>query len=466
MIRARIAQRVKSVLIFVLVSAILFLSAFNVIAKYRLFSGNTNYESKNLPVEAGGSFSSADTLSLSFVMPEFIGAKISGNTNFSIRGNYDKMYEVYSFLAPSLSTIFSSAFTCEPYENYWESALASENLIYLRYYNELPFQILWAHFNAYVANSAAIGSANVKEILIMLDKSSNGLYSAYALTIDTAGNCTVFKPSSEAAVTFIDADALGESKGLADFGGFDFTANLKPFGIAAKSRLSVSQPIQEIPITTQEISLTPGNPLESIEKDIVLFGFGASKTGSYKNTDGATVFWETHGTLTFSDNQKSLQYTAAIDGGISIYKYISGANLSEELVVYNCILSAERLWTLLSRQSEAWSGGKAHIMLTGVEYNGEELSLVFSYFFDCIPIVSVAAPYAMRAVFKGSMYKSVVLNSLLVNNLVYRVRNFTDEWMLRVLTPSLSAAEGKTSYLSLIYKDSGKVVRAQWSLIY
>lgn len=469
--------RLTEILISVLLALLLVFNVFAasvIIIRYST-SGN---QASAAASSAGSSYPGEYTTQ--YLTPDFIGAHI-GDFNKGLFSGSNIVREAYASLSLYIASAFGEQSDCTKTadSDTWSEIRGSDNYIYIRFHTELPLFVVFSHSDdvRYSEKTSAAGDADayVREMFIILTPSEQeGLYRFSAAVMDNSGNCLLYTPQKSSGYTsasgktvYFDADAFKNSTDYSEASSFEFYAEI-PTLYSSQSKIADTQPVMSDSPDSKRYSKA-GNPaLLSFASDcgeiLSLFDFSADKAGSYTDTDGSVVFIETHGTL--RTGSSGFSYSAASDGGIDLYGYVPLTVRYQGTDVFACILAAENITSAVSAADNRLTGGDAELVLSAVTAEDDaSVSVSFIYCLDNIEYYSQSARYAVKLTFKGSKLIYADFRSINFENSVTRIKNYSAEWILRVLASSISFVSERT-YFGLVYADSDIVptLDSEWIL--
>jgi len=351
------------------------------------------------------------------------------------------------------------------YSGRWESVLAEDNIIYARFHTELKAHLINMH----------IGETEKSEADELMQKRSPLVYElvlavtgksapfSFELTVrSSAGDlCKYSAPENgfteSGTSLYFDADAFGETPDFAEASEFEFlVSSATASGISDTALLSVSQPILTTPPATTNLSFSHSNKSLAAES-LTLLGFTPANYGSYTDGNGKNVYVNTTGTI--EKTESKLVFTASVDGGISLLR-------EDDKTAYSYVTStyaAELLLHRLKAEQPELFGGDASLLLTAAYSNSSSLVLEFSYFFDNVIILTADNErMGVTVTLSGGRITHLSADLLDAQNMSYRIRNYPQLTVLRIITPGVKPRN--YSVLKLVYRISSKEAYTEWLL--
>lgn len=449
-------DKLTNLLITLLVAALLAVSFLSVSSGYGLFRDETADTEELLPSDVTETGSSERTDR--FVLPEFIGARGTRLGSFGLMADRNSMTELYEFLAPYLSAALTTG-RCEQADDgdtLWNTLLSEGEILYLRYHTGLRASVIAAHLCGKTPReslAAAAGEAPEIRELILLLLPQGTTRSPFEVTVKDTGG-TVYRYTADVGgyadtgePLLFDTELFANATKLSGLSPFTFYGLSSLSGIPDYTKLSPSQPLLEQPPSASGIA-AEACPSVLSEAALTRLGYLPSGYGSYTDTDNgyAVVYVSTHGTLRYGDGK--ITFSASIDGGIPLR---STAAQSDAASLYADLRAAELLVARLQSTQPELFGGDAELLLTSVGRTETGLILGFSYFLDNIEVLTEGRePIGMTLTVEDGKVIALDADALNVALRAYLVKNYQQATVLRILSPSVHAAN--SSCLRLVYR--------------
>lgn len=438
--------------IFVLVGALLLITALNVANSSFLFSQ-----------DGGETFSYTDSNTVSvngadFLIPEYICAKGTDIKDVAFLANAKTVGEIYSYLSPFILSALTQG-RCLPADStIWESLLDADNVVYVRYHNQLTAGVISAHLGS--KTPAIKGCGEISEMVISVN-ADNGTFSL--TTRSKLGQIFTFYPTPdgythENNTLKFDVEHFSRYSELTNNSAFSFLAKANLSGIPEASLISPFQPVLDTPPAVSVLSFEKTDAVLTAEA-LAVMGFTPAGLGSYTDElTGETVYINTLGTIRRSDAR--LTFTASLEGGIPL-NVTSGREGAYP--IFESISAAEVLLDKLYTLLPSIFGGDARAMLSSVDANGDAFTLNFTYAHDNVIILRPdrSAPEISITVKDGKItdISAELLNAVSTSYLIKSYPMFT---VLRVLTPAVRPQS--YSLLRLAYVIGEGDCHAEWLL--
>ncbi len=394
---SHVVETVKSVLLGILVLSMITLVA--------VYIGGTNvYES--ISAKNNGTMktfdklwrvegaASAEGLDESRLLPAFVGYRQAGGSMICAYANADAASELYGLIKPCLLELFGSDSVCRPLsstagEARFQSAIESDEFIYLRYHVPVLYQLIYA----YAANKLTVAesdvapgeggsiSAYVSELIIVPDYESAGhRFLAYAH--DTDGNYFEFRPEDHMVASGFYISKLAEAASKIETAEFHFSKD---------PRLPSTHPIvdAEPEYTVIEASGKELSDEEVLTPLLSLFGYNPDKLNSYIDETGANVYVDSNSRLRVAKDHISFATNDALSDslrGISIDSLL-GYSSDTTLNLFDQITAVDNLIRHLGDISPALIGGEASLCLGSIYSSDSMLVIEYILTYNNIPLV-------------------------------------------------------------------------------
>jgi hypothetical protein len=167
----------------------------------------------------------------SYILPEFMGYKISGNMR-GLFGSESLMRELYGLLDEYLSTLLGSGGECETLpedkgREAWNECF-DRDYIYVRYFTELPASAVYYAASGERGGKLASGNMPyIMEMFILLERSGDDTVNYSFVTRSESGAVSVYKPSVSTGTADFDISAFtayNDSR-IAEYSFFGYSAD-------------------------------------------------------------------------------------------------------------------------------------------------------------------------------------------------------------------------------------------------
>lgn len=377
------------------------------------------------------------------LLPEAIAVR-EADTARAIFHSSAVLGDLYSEVSAVLLRAFSGE-AVSASEEEWRTALA-QDVVYVRYAAELPYQILHAFAAAEQGSGDRLYRAEpyvgVREICILPDDGGR------LAGILTRGSGGVFSFSSDAAL------ALSEVVRYAEEYPAPFYSCVLEAGESVAS-LSVETPVsaRSAVISDRMLSLLTADT-KDWNQFLRLMDFNPDKLNTHTEADGTRIYVESHGVL--RANSSEIVYQATEGSGISAAT-LSGT--SGAFDVYAGLRAASYLISRLTSMNRMYTGGDAVLMLRAVSASGESLSYHFGFRCDNIPILGDGGEDFLTLTFTGDSLTELRFHMLVVSRSLLETNTFLQTWSRSLLAPQEDAE------MRLIYRIDPQTNAAmpQWA---
>jgi len=364
---------------------------------------------------------------------------------------YD-MYAVTSELLTLLLGPMSSASAVQDGDAFWNECAASDNFIYIKYHTQLPAPVIYAGLRGGTLSSApeyASGDAfNISELFIMPEDTEKSAESAehrdgkvrwYAVVRDENGNTAKYEVGSDYEAdgesfdfTIGRISVFGTGNGVRECG-FYFESGEDFGNIKLRSTALMTPHDLALPAITVSSGLSGG----MTDGLLRFFDFNPDRLNTYTESDGTTVFVETHGVLRFGADELSYHSSGGI-GGIELASLLGYESYSGTYNVYELISAAGELFRRV-KSHDVSIGGIAAAQLTDVEYSEGRIKItlgltyggVLLYGEDYRPVC------ALEVTFSEGYLTDAVISLVSVDGYTEMIECFPQSWTLRTLSSRL-----------------------------
>lgn len=322
--------------------------------------------------------------------------------------------DLYAELSPSLA----SCFAAQPKKEsaaLWDLTVSSSDVIYVRYYAALPYQILHAFAAASDGQDMRVRDASVISVEELCFRIVDG-----DAVVVVRGGTGVYSFRGETDLT--TSDFLSYASAYADV-----------FYPCVLSGGEASCLIKER-ISSRELTVQTGICGEILETETHFDAwcrrllFNPDKLNYHVEPDGTAVYVESHGVLTCTDDR--ILYTAAEDGGVSVSKFCS---VMGDVDVYTYLRAASAWISEVSAMNVRYTGGDAALRLTGVYSDGTSITLYFAQFAENLPIFTDGESTSFSMTFTGDRLTGMEWRTVFVQRQLTRRASFLESWSREAL---------------------------------
>lgn len=408
-------------------------------------------------------------LDTSHLLPEIIGYKQSTSpTPLATVASADGISELYSLTKPCILELFGSNSVCSELsqvegKHRLAAAKASEEFVYLRYYEPVLYQLIYAYAadtltvsesDVATGNGGNIG-AYISELIIVPDNDfAAHRFIAYAT--DGDGRYFEFRPSDHVLSSdFYISKLATTASSITTF----------PLYFSSDPRF-----IYDEPIVDGEIEYTVINSLNiDVENETLhdalldLFEYNKEKLDGYSDSTGY-VYVDTHSQLRIEADGITFQTTDASTSSSSLrgirIDSLLGYVSSDASGLFDKLTAVDSLIRKLGEISPELIGGSAHVCL-GEVYSSDSL-LVIEYFLTYNGIRIGSEPY-LRAVLTEETICELKLSPIFAEPTEVTGLSLSQSYTLDSLDKTGKIDESrKIDSVRFFYTDGD----AAWSVIY
>lgn len=352
----------------------------------------------------------SDGLNVKRAMPELVAYKFAGSSSVCTKDS-TSTETIYELISPCIVELFGSGSTCEEISEaegrtIYLSYTTGSEYIYLRWHEELLYQLIYAYSSDRVAISESdtavfVSTSNsgayIKEIIIV-PENDVAAHRFTAVAKDSNGRYFLFKRNAEAVASEFHISKLSDASSKINALPFEFVTNEN---CDTEPMILSELTFEDIDVTSAAIPT--GEQLNSILK---LFGYNLDKLNSY-SYEGLASYNDSHSRIRFRNG--SISYKAVdTDSGTGLYELLGysaddGYSLFDKLSAIDCFLTA------IYDISPEIIGNKADLNLGNV-YTEEGL-LVFEYFYTYANI-RISNSVAVKAVLSQSTLYSLDIQTI------------------------------------------------------
>ncbi len=422
--KIRISDRLIAIALNVLIGVLLctvFLQCGVYLRQYASIRGDDGGPAFNMRMLSASASDTGSALQPNLLTPAVIAVSENG-TAHAVLHSAVVIGDLYEELSPFLADCLAQT-PALVNDTMWQLAIASPKVVYIRYHGELPYQIVHAFASAaageegYLHDPTAIG---VAELCLRLTGDT-----AQLLVRGSAGVYSFSAPVMEAGVTF--------SHYVDNYSDVFYLCTLS--GTSEPAVLLTER------VVTRDISVSAGTAALIAENDthfagwLRAFRFNPDKLNYHTESDGTTVYVESHGILSCGADR--ITYTAAEGGGVSVDEFCT----PYDIALYTYLRAASAFLSEVSSMHIYYTGGDAVPRLASVSVDGEAVTLHFGLFADNLPVYYNGKSTLISITFTGEYVTELQWEPVLVNKQLTEKNVPLEVWSRSVLgTPEVRLA--------------------------
>lgn len=391
-----------------------------------------------------------------YMLPEFIGLSMDGE-KYGISSSENIVSELYSMISPAISEMICEQNFRKANADAWATYADSEELVYVRYHNEMPDNIVGLFADAAVYEKNSDYSKDRNHVLtyvyemILLPTNSNGITKIATRSAD--GNVAIYE-SREAKIDykrmFDTATSYKTNLARFVFSGDTYTAALD------------TEPVFLDSISTKDIMLSSDTGFfvfhNNEYKDALLKMFSVNPDkllSEHEDANGNISYTDVHGVLYL--RTRGFEYFGATDGGVYISEYVGYTN---EYGLEEYIRASVELISELRATNKFFIGNDAEPTLYSVEAKDGRVRLTFEYALDNIRIMTPEPAFV--AEFEGGKLKYANIYSIAAKALITRSNSYSESWFIKTLDEGIVPKNVGLVYESDFRSNS---VSAKWAAL-
>lgn len=373
-------------------------------------SGARAFDMRMLSVSAQDA---ARSLNDALLMPAEI-AISSGGEAHAVVNSAMVIADLYGELSPCLRACFEADPKKES-DATWSLTVTSPDVVYIRYHAELPYQVVHAF-------SAAASGA---DSYVRRDKA---LFVRELCMRFTGGDAFVFIRGESGVYSFAAKSDISMSSVAA------YTSMYRDVFYPCTLDGGSSALLLTERVTAREMLVTGGVGASVMQNEthlnewLRLFSFNPDKLNYHVETDGTTVYVESHGVLTWAGDV--ISYTASDGGGINIAEL---AFVRGDVDVYAYLRTASALISEIASMHPQYVGGDGALRLGSVRADGASITLCFALCADNLPVYYAGDDLAVSMTFTGDRLTAVTWQSVSVQRQLSEQVCFLEAWSRNVL---------------------------------
>ena len=389
-----------------------------------------------------------------YMLPELVGLSLDGE-KYGISASKNIVSELYSLVTPAISEIISEKNFRKVSPDLWATYANSEEIIYVRYHNEMPDNIigLFADAAVYDKNNDSLKDRNhvltyVQELIVIPTDSSGTTKIA---TRSAAGDVALYE-SREVAVDYarISETASSYKSSLARFvfSGDTYTSSLD------------TEPVYLDSISTKDIMLSSDTGFFVFHNNeyksalMKMFSVNPNKLLSeHEDANGNISYTDIHGVLYLRSS--GFEYQGAADGGVDISEYVG---YTKKFGLEEYIRASVEIISELRSTNKFFIGNDADPILYSVEAKDGRVRLTFEYALDNIRIMTSVPAFV--AEFEGGKLKYANVYSIAAKTLISRSNSYSESWFIKTLDDGTVPKNVSLAYESDFRSSS---ISAKWA---
>lgn len=403
-------------------------------------SGEIPFEMQMLSTSAKGSQRSIDDTML---QPSLIAITSEGETS-AVMNSAAVIDEIYAGISRCLVVALQKDAALVE-ENTWQQAVRGDAYIYVQYPDEMPYQVLFAFAAAKEESDAQIRRADpyigVRELILLPDEAGNmvqllvrGTGGIYAFPVGSTGDMDTY-------VTYIRA-----------YPDVFYSGSMYVTDTNVECVVTEKITARDIYASVSGAAMLRANS-EHMESLFRLLNFNPDKLRYHMEEDGTYVYVESHGILRM--DAKSIAYTAAEQGGISLSKIV-GQDAKGDIYTY--LRTASYIVRCLNDMDGQYTGGDAELRLKSVFAENGSVTLDFAFYADNVEIFSEKGHVGLSISFVGTTVSKISFEMIVVRRSLSEHRLMLQAWCKKQLAADAPAI------MRLIYRMDAEAIAipAEW----
>ena len=345
--------------------------------------------------------------------------------------------DLYEELAGTVAACFAETPKPET-ETVWKQTVTSSDVIYIRYHEPLPYQILHAFAAAMAQAEGSVRNADsvhVSELCLRLSgRQAN-------LLVRGADGVFSFTAASAASVAVL----YNYTQTYQDV---FYPCILRYAEEGCAVLLTERVAAREIQIVGSSAGLIAGN--EAYWKTWLRgLRFNPDKLNYHTEPDGAAVYVESHGVLRCGADE--ILYTAAENGGIPVEAFCTPA----EADIYTYLRAASAWIAKMTAADFRCTGGDAVPQLTAVLSDGTSVTLRFGLYLDNLPLYYGGVHTVISVTFTDDAVTELLWRPVYVSRYLTEERVFLEEW-------ACGALQSEDVRLAYRADPERQIIGAEW----
>lgn len=447
----QIFVQITAVVLFVALIA-LTLSLIVTFSKSSLATDNVPFDLDMLTSSKKSEISEID----GYMLPELVGLSMDGE-KYGISVSENIVSELYSMISPAISEMISEKNFRKVDADTWSAYAKNDELIYVRFHNEMPDNIIGLFADAAVYEKNSEYSKDRNHVLTYV-------YEMIILPADSSGVTKIATRSADGEVAIYESrEAMIDFQRIYETAS-SYKTNLARFVFSGETYTAVldTEPVFLDSISTKDIMLSSDTGFfvfhNNDYKDALMKMFSVNPDkllSEHEDANGNISYTDIHGVLYL--RTRGFEYQGAADGGVDISEYVGYTN---EYGLEEYIRASVELISELRATNKFFIGNDADPILYSVEANDGRVRLTFEYVLDNVRIMTPEPAFV--AEFEGGKLKYANIYSIAAKTLITRSNSYSESWFIKTLDDGIVPKNVSLAYESDFRSNS---VSAKWAAL-
>ncbi len=391
-----------------------------------------------------------------YMLPEFVGLSLDGE-KYGISASENIVSELYSMMSPAISEIISEKNFRRVSADLWATYANSEEIIYVRYHNEMPDNIigLFADAAVYDKNSDSLKDRN--HVLTYV-------YEMIIIPTDSSGTTKIATRNANGDVAVYESREVGVDYASIYEAAVSYKSSLSRFVFSGETYTSSldTEPVFLDSISTKDIMLSSDTGFFVFHNNeyksalMKMFSVNPDKLLSeHEDANGNISCTDIHGVLYL--RTRGFEYQGAVDGGVDISEYVG---YTKQFGLEEYIRASVEIISELRATNKFFVGNDADPILYSVEAKDGRVRLTFEYALDNIRIMTSAPAFV--AEFENGKLKYANIYSIAAKTLITRSNSYSESWFIKTLDDGTVPKNVSLAYESDFRSNS---VSAKWAAL-